>query len=297
MKISDVVAHINVQISTMQNKYAIIAWNRIKKLLQSLPEKSLTAAVIDKLDVTPSMKEKLKAIITKPIIKKDDTQQLVQSLGNIPGMTVIAIKNLINAGLSRIKQLNSKKWEHLIPDMAKMYIKYNPQPIKHEKITQFKNYLLELKLPIQWLFVGSYRRKRPISTDVDMMIVRDAAISLQKVIDFMVTHGIKLHIYAKGSDKVSTIVDTKGFPSFKLDIFRTPKNEMYPMLLYRTGSASHNIMMRSVAKRKHYLLNQKGLYKVTPQGNTLIPTNSEESIFKALDIAYVEPEFREINKS
>ena len=60
------------------------------------------------------------------------------------------------------------------------------------------------------------------------------------------------------------------------------------MILYSTGSQMHNIHMRSVAKKQGYKLNQIGLYK----GDKLIPTTSEEEIFKLLGMPYVVPEKR-----
>ena len=76
--------------------------------------------------------------------------------------------------------------------------------------------------------------------------------------------------------------------NYKVDIFRTEKKYKNAMLLYATGSKVFNIKMRTIAKKKGYTLNQKGLYK----NGKLIPIKSEKGFFKKLDMDYLEPEER-----
>ena len=67
------------------------------------------------------------------------------------------------------------------------------------------------------------------------------------------------------------------------------------MLLYSIGSKKFNIKMRTLAKRKGYLLNQYGIFKYKAdqknisQSDEPIHVKSERDFFKILDIPYVLP--------
>jgi len=61
------------------------------------------------------------------------------------------------------------------------------------------------------------------------------------------------------------------------------------VLLLRTGSAAHNIKLAMLAHKKVMKLSHKGLVK---DGKVLF-ASTEKEIFEALDLSYVEPEYRE----
>ena len=67
------------------------------------------------------------------------------------------------------------------------------------------------------------------------------------------------------------------------------------MLLYAIGSKKSNIKMRSLARRKGYILNQYGLYKLkdyNTKNAEPMPVKSERDFFKILKIPYVSPHNR-----
>jgi DNA polymerase lambda len=83
----------------------------------------------------------------------------------------------------------------------------------------------------------------------------------------------------------------------RLDIIVVPYNEYPTSLLYFTGSAHFNRSMRLLAKQNGMSLSEhalkknvfrKGSEKIN-EGETII-TNSEESIFKHLNLKYRRPE-------
>lgn len=104
----------------------------------------------------------------------------------------------------------------------------------------------------------------------------------------------------------------------RLDIRIVPRELVPTMVLYFTGSASHNVHMRQIAISKGMLLNEYGLFKLPSTssesggGNAVdtnlhhgnnsninnnnkkrIPVSSEEDVFKALGMKFVEPKDRE----
>jgi DNA polymerase (family 10) len=88
-------------------------------------------------------------------------------------------------------------------------------------------------------------------------------------------------------------------PETSLDIYIATRESWATILLIRTGSKEHNIMMCSLAKQKGMKLHADGtgLFRVTFIGGESkeerIAGDTEESIFQALGMAYKEPERRE----
>ena len=50
--------------------------------------------------------------------------------------------------------------------------------------------------------------------------------------------------------------------------------------------------MRGIAKKKGYLLNEYGLYKIYKNKKLKIKVNNEYDIFKELNIKFVKPSYR-----
>ena len=59
-------------------------------------------------------------------------------------------------------------------------------------------------------------------------------------------------------------------------------------LLYFTGSKEHNILMRKKAIARGWKLSEYGLF----EGENIIASETEEEIFEALEMEYVEPRNR-----
>ena len=80
------------------------------------------------------------------------------------------------------------------------------------------------------------------------------------------------------------------------DLYGNPLGRQRPanfgsLLLCRTGSPGHNVFLCEHAKRRGMIWNPtRGVYDKT---GTNIASETEEAIFKALGLAFVEPEKRE----
>lgn len=133
---------------------------------------------------------------------------------------------------------------------------------------------------------GSYRRLAETSNDIDI-IIREPIEPLLKsltAVDYI------KHTFAAGSHKFLGVVKHPGMTRFRhLDIIVT-NEQHYPFaLLYFTGSAQHNIIMRMKAKRLGLKLNEYGLFK----DDRPIPNiRSEEDIFAHIGVPYRPPEAR-----
>jgi DNA polymerase/3'-5' exonuclease PolX len=152
---------------------------------------------------------------------------------------------------------------------------------------------------------GSYRRGKPVSRDVDVVINRAEPGDLTTVVRLMsrvndASSRVYFHTpFAMGPEKAAIMVDVvdsgragKKY-TVKVDIFVTDPEEYIFALLFATGSGLFNVRMRALAKRRGMLLNHKGLFKLSPRGKLQrLNIKTEEEIFKILNMRYRRPEDR-----
>lgn len=148
---------------------------------------------------------------------------------------------------------------------------------------------------------GSYRREKPVSGDIDVLISKlgepDNTNHLKHIIE-------KLKQPLKNNNMKPLLVDdmtdnfeTKymGFAKYKdnkvrrIDIRFIPYDSYYSALLYFTGSADLNKRMRIIAKQKNLKLSEYGL---TKKDGERIPIASEYDVFKILEMQYLKPSDR-----
>ncbi|KAF0175208.1 MAG: DNA polymerase (family X) [Limisphaerales bacterium] len=136
---------------------------------------------------------------------------------------------------------------------------------------------------------GSLRRWKETIGDIDFLV---SSRQPADVIEYFVTQPGVLSVSAKGDTKASVIVEG----GIQADL-RVVSDAEYPFALaYFTGSKEHNIVMRQRAIARGLRLNEYGLFRSTEETRDpalRLPCNTEEDIFRELDLAYVEPEMRE----
>lgn len=164
----------------------------------------------------------------------------------------------------------------------------------------------------RFVVAGSYIRGKAFSGDIDFVLCRTTRLSPEQTWDYFAqTVNSKSTIlrilppYARGSSKVDTLFeikipaalrtgDLRGKTSVKfwVNIFLTTPKEFIFAMLYAIGSGQFNLRMRALAKRKGFLLNQRGLYRRTSTGLEEVPIKKEEDIFKAIGMRYRPPSER-----
>jgi len=229
-----------------------------------------------------------------------NTNKLLNQLINFMGIGEVKAQQLIDEGLKHINQLHMKKWLKKLPEETQLFMSLKPiRSIPHEDIKQIEKKIMQLEAPdMKIQFVGSYRRQTKISKDIDVMLISKKENILEIFIKKLKhLFNNKVYPYNLGPDKISLLIDVqsllhKAQPTiYKMDVFRVLPQHKIPMLLYSTGSKDFNIIMRGKAKKKGYLLNQHGLFKI---GNDKpIPNlKSEKDYFHILDMPYLSPKDR-----
>ena len=146
---------------------------------------------------------------------------------------------------------------------------------------------------------GSYRRRREIVRDVDLVVAtkKPAAIT-----EFFVKHPLVESVIAHGPTKTSVRLRS----GIQCDL-RVVSSAEYPFALnYFTGSKEHNIEMRSRALQRGWTLNEYRLAQLPPDPTARterarkkkppakIPkVNEEADLYRALGLDFVPPELRE----
>jgi len=137
---------------------------------------------------------------------------------------------------------------------------------------------------------GSIRRKKPIVHDIDLIGIPKEEYTREFVAQKFCSMGQKVMV--SGFTKSSIVKD-----GIQIDLNLNARNQgnYGSLLLHFTGSAGSNMKLRTVAKKKGYMLNQYGVYALNEDGSTreCIAGATEESVFEVLGLAFVPPERRD----
>jgi DNA polymerase (family X) len=139
---------------------------------------------------------------------------------------------------------------------------------------------------------GSLRRKKEIIGDIDI-VVSAAAKDTNRIFDRFVGHPDVESVIGRGETKSSVVLQS----GINCDL-RIVRDNEYPFALnYFTGSKEHNVEMRSRARKLGLSLNEYAFTRLedgsTKKAMKVPVCHSEEEIYAALKLAYVEPELRE----
>jgi len=269
-----------------------------KKLITDIKNNYLLSSIItynvvnEKMTLSTGMKAHLKEIFAMKISKTINKASVIEQLLEINGIGRDRADELYNVyNVRKITDLKKRKIFETLPIETKYHITYPPmKQIPHELIKNIEKRLkANVLMGITHYIVGSYRRKKISSRDVDIMIISKNEMILNTIIKKLQQYKFKYHIYSNGKDKFSGIFEYND-NYIKMDFFRTNPIEAPYMLLYSTGSKEFNLKMRAHAKQMGYLLNQKGLYYANDK-EKLVKNGikSEKEIFKVLNMPYTPP--------
>jgi len=205
--------------------------------------------------------------------------------------------------IKSVKELQKLVKENKVdlPNNVKIGLKYFGKVknnIPRSEITKIREYIYDIfeNLDPNLVFdiCGSFRRKKPFSNDIDLLVTsfKDESNILMKIINSLED---KKFIIERLTDDTST--KFMGFcigPGMKdirkIDIRLVPIESFFPAYLYFTGSYEFNERMRGIAKRQGYKLNEYGLYKI--DSDKPIKIYSEKDVFDILGMDYLQPRER-----
>jgi DNA polymerase (family 10) len=144
--------------------------------------------------------------------------------------------------------------------------------------------LRDLEVVTRVSLAGSIRRRKETIGDVDILATSKEPM---KVMNFFTQLPAVKQILAKGKTK-STVMLTNNL---QVDLRVVEEESFGSALQYFTGSKEHNIRLRTMALDKNWKLSEYSLFD--KEANKKIAGESEEAIYDALGLSYIEPELRE----
>ena len=133
---------------------------------------------------------------------------------------------------------------------------------------------------------GSIRRGCETVGDID--ILAECGEGKPVVEAFTRLAGVT-QVLAAGATKGSVLVDAGSDGALQVDLRVVPGESFGAALQYFTGSKEHNVRLREIAVKKNLTLNE---YRLS-DGEQSVAGETEESIYRKLDVTFVPPELRE----
>ena len=131
---------------------------------------------------------------------------------------------------------------------------------------------------------GSVRRMKETVGDLDILATSTRP---QEVMEALATLPGVARILARGTTKTSVVLAT----GLQVDIRVVEEEQFGAALQYFTGSKEHNIALRKLAIARNWRLNEYGLVDLA--SNRMVAGEDEAGIYRALGLAWIEPELRE----
>ena len=235
---------------------------------------------------------------------KYERQQLaIKNLEQIFGIGYVTAKDLVvNDNITSVEELKKKhdQGKIILPPQIEMGLKYYgvfKENIPRKEIDSINVLLQKIGKEIDKKLIvticGSYRRGKPVSSDIDILLSH----SKNYTHDFV--KKLKEHKFIM--DDLTTDFDVKymGYckylnnPVRRIDIKYVKPESYFTALMHFTGGKLFNVQIRELAKHLNYMLNEYGLYKVKNGVKVRVEINSEKDIFDALGLEYIPPNKRD----
>jgi DNA polymerase (family 10) len=133
-------------------------------------------------------------------------------------------------------------------------------------------------------YCGSLRRLRETVADVDIVVASREPLAVREAFVKMPT---VREVIGSGDTKTSVMTST----GLQVDLRIVEPRQFGAACQYFTGSKAHNIKLRQRALARKWLLNEYGLSDA--QTGEVIAAESEEAIYRALDLPLIPPPMRE----
>ncbi len=173
--------------------------------------------------------------------------------------------------LKAVEERQKDAGRHLLPDTASVS-------------AELVGYLRQHAPGVEFVPVGSLRRGCETCGDIDVL----AAGGDPGLMDVFVAHPKVERVLGQGDTKTSV----RLVGGYQADLRLVPIDSLGAAMQYFTGSKAHNIALRDRAIQHGFKLNEYGLFKIDDE--TRVAGETEQGIYEALGLAWIEPELREL---
>jgi len=186
--------------------------------------------------------------------------------------------------LRRLKGFGEKKEEKILKGIRFLAEsgKRIPIGIALPLAEEIVHYLKEKSPGARVGFAGSVRRMKESAGDLDILAASPSRSSIVR--SFTSMPHVREVILA-GDTKATVILDS----GIQTDLRVLDENSWGAGLQYFTGSKDHNVHLRTIAQGMGLKLNEYGVFR----GDQQVAGSTEEGVYEALGLHYIEPELRE----
>ena len=195
------------------------------------------------------------------------------------------------AGCGKVRELKgfSEKTEQKILEEIKRFTGAEKR-IKLAEAEQIVRPLLEYLERIDGVrdvkVAGSFRRRRETVGDLDILATCESGPA---VMDRFVAYEDVREVLARGETKSSVLLRSR----FQVDLRVVPQAAFGAALHYFTGSKDHNVAIRTIGVKKGLKISEYGIFKGEGEKEMRVGGQTEEEVFAAVGLPYIEPELRE----
>lgn len=249
-----------------------------KKLKEIVETGQLSALQKEEKRVPPSLRDLLKIPMLGPkrvhlihkklkIIDRNGLEQSAKSgkLRKLPGFG------------EKIEQTVLKYFEQEKQVKERMSL-----AVATQMVQPLLKYLRSVKGVKDLVPAGSYRRGMETVGDVDILATCTKASDIMT--RFVKYEDVK-EVLARGQTRSSVVLRS----GLQVDLRVVPASTYGAALHYFTGSKVHNIAIRTRGVKRGLKINEYGVFR----GKHRIGGRTEEEVFKAVGLPYIEPELRE----
>jgi DNA polymerase (family 10) len=292
------------------NPFRVRAYRRAAATIEDLPESvARMLAAGRKLNELPGIGDDLAGKI-KEICETGHLSALEEVEARTPS-TLAALTAIPGLGPKRVQLLHDKLGISSIEELARAAeagklrelprfgaaleakireeINKGRQAEQRFKISTAEDFAEGLKTYLQKgpdvgevVVAGSFRRRKETVGDLDILVTcrRGAA-----AIDHFVAYDEIEKVLSKGTTRATVILRA----GLQVDLRVVPERSYGAALHYFTGSKGHNIAVRRIAQAKGLKVNEYGIFR----GRKRVGGRTEEEVFKAAGLPFIEPELRE----
>lgn len=256
-----------------------------KTLIARITELVTTGGIRQYDDLLERVPPGLREMLRIPGLGPKRIRQINQALGVD---TLDALRAAAESGaIASLPGFGAKSQENILKGLAFVTEHQNRfrLDIAEAQAEQIASMLRALPEAVRVTVAGSIRRRKDTVKDAD--VVASVRSDADRAALMTALTGSPLVAEVTGSgDTKSSVILRQGIA---LDL-RVVLDEEFPYTLHHfTGSREHNIALRSRLHAQGMKISEYGLFR----GDTLIPCKDEADIYRALGMAYVEPELRE----
>jgi DNA polymerase (family 10) len=150
------------------------------------------------------------------------------------------------------------------------------------KLAVAAQYAEPLAKHVGGMVAGSFRRMKDTVGDLDILVVSDEP---EKATARFMQYPEVREVLAQGSTRSSVRLAS----GIQADLRVVPRSSYGAALHYFTGSKAHNIAVRKLGIERGLKINEYGVWR----GEKRIAGETEESVYAAVGLPYIEPELRE----